>query len=276
MELITRGEESTSEVINSILAQTFNSFEIVVGNFSDNPEISGWLDSYGIKHVDDSYGTKFLKARYLANTLSKGDYSLVLDSTRTLAPDALELINNYIGNNDMAAIKEGSKGSGFWVRQAEIYKRISEDSQNIKTFVDRKVSYILPRVFRRTILKESLESLKSELGVGLFEKIGYGEHHLIFEESLKRSRRVIYVNEKPLIFHYEDNNLAKILRKYYGYGKGQKSLSLVENYSASNIISHKRATSLNYLKGEALCTPIILARSLPFLAGLFFGKTEVP
>ena len=56
---------------------------------------------------------------------AEGDLSLILDSTRPLRIDALEILLNY-KNYDMVIIKEESLGDGFWVNQAKLLKEISE------------------------------------------------------------------------------------------------------------------------------------------------------
>ncbi|MEM0136686.1 MAG: glycosyltransferase family 2 protein [Thermoplasmatales archaeon] len=272
IELITRGEKTTEKTIESVLNQTERSFEIVVCNSSEDPATAKMLKGYGIEFIQEKPATKHLKARFTANTLSKGDFSLLLDSTRILDREALSVIRERVRSLDMLAVKEGTIGDGFWVRQAARYKKISESARNVESFVDRKSSFILPRVYRGSILKNAFKSIKNNTTDDIFERISYGEHHIIFEEALKFSSNVGYYGDRELIFHFEDTKFKTIWKKYYYYGTTQIELNNLAGYSASRLSSHVRLISAGQILNEIECFPYITARIIPFALGLIVTK----
>ena len=125
IEIITRGEKSLSCSLESIRSQTYNSYEIVCANSSLDSSIIKILDDYSVKHLEVA-AVRHLRGREMSHSISAGKYSLIMDSTRLLNPNALDLLRNYIQRYEMVAIKEGSIGTGFWANQAKIYKDTSE------------------------------------------------------------------------------------------------------------------------------------------------------
>ena len=269
IELITRGEKTTKAVIESALRQTMDSYEIVCFNSSSDSSTAKMLDDYGIEHIDGNPNVKALEARYRANSLSDGEFSLLLDSTRPLSPDALEKMQTYASESiDMLAFREESIGNGFWINQVRLYKELTENEQNVKTFSERRASFILPRLYRQNIIKQAFSNLKTLIPWDVFRKVSYGEHHIIFEESLKLSSRVSFVGNEALIFHYEDPSFFSIWRKYYYYGSTQKVLKNLQTYNASKLASHRRVVRVKDLSHEIQCLPIILVRTIPFVLGM--------
>lgn len=269
IELITRGERTTKSVIESVFRQTIDTYEVVCFNSSSDSSIAKLLDDFGVEHYDGKPNVKQLEARYEANRLSKGDYSLLLDSTRPLSSDALEKMLHLISTDtDMFAFGEKSLGDGFWVNQVRLYKKLTENAQNVKNFSQRRVSFILPRLYKQSILKQAFQNLKAQIPDDVFRKVSYGEHQIIFEECLKLSGRVSFEGAEVLIFHYEDPNFITIWRKYLYYGTTQRILKHLPTYNASRLASHRRIIDIRDLGLEIRCLPIILARSIPFLLGM--------
>uniref|UniRef100_UPI0037171B2A hypothetical protein n=1 Tax=Acidiplasma aeolicum TaxID=507754 RepID=UPI0037171B2A len=181
IELITRGEKTTENVLRSISSQTFNSFDVVCVNSSGIKEISKLLSDYGVKEITANESTQLLQARYLANLNSpKNPYTMILDSTRTLEPNALEVLMSKYSKFSAVCVREGSEGQGFWVEQAKKLKLLSENSyEKVK---NNFVAYLLPRFYKSNVLDNSFNFLKSNIPEELFVQIGYGEHNLIFED----------------------------------------------------------------------------------------------
>ncbi|MCL4413108.1 MAG: glycosyltransferase family 2 protein [Candidatus Thermoplasmatota archaeon] len=268
IEIITRGEKTTESVLKSIFDQTFQSFEVVCANSSSYKGVQKVLDQYSIRMVDTdpTYGT--LGARYEANLISSGRYSILLDSTRLLIPEALETIKDVMGGNDMLAIREGSIGKGFWFDQIKLHKEISESPKNVQKFLKGRSSFIIPRVYRRDIIREAFKHLREVIPSRYFYTIRHGDHQLVFEESSRHGSNISFYDENPLILHFEDTDLSSIFKKYYYYGKSQKLIRGMKGYKVSNIMSYRRSVNFYDFGKELLCLPIISVRSASFLLGL--------
>lgn len=263
IELISKGEFYLKETLESIRKQNINNFEVVCTDSSGKNEIKDLLENYGCKVVEASVETGHLNARYLSHLHSKGQWCLLLDSTRPLKNNALSILMENYSKYDMTIIREDSIGTGFWVEQA---RRLSDISTpQFHRLNNETLAFLLPRLYRRNLLDSSFSRIK-EISKDLFNRISYGEHHLIFEGARKFSKNIGLTDEK-LISHFEDDSLLKIFRKYHWYGKSQKTLRLLENSETRYFLTHTRR-KVPFLKRIGTL-PISSARMLPFLIGYF-------
>jgi len=261
IELISKGENSLLSVLDSIKNQNFDEYEIVCADSSENIKIKNILKKYKCRIIDLPVGTPHLKARYIAHKYAGGDRAIILDSTRPLKENALSIIHQKYYKHDMVIIKEDSLGNGFWVKQANLLKDLSEEE--IDRLEKETLGFLLPRFYDTKILTEAFENIKKDTGE-LFDKISYGEHHLIFEECKKISNDIV-ITEERLISHYEDDNIKKIMKKYYFYGKSQKILKKLNNSETKKLSTHKRNNE--NIASRMKLLPITLARGIPFLLG---------
>ena len=267
IEIITRGEKSLNDSLDSIAKQSYNSFEIVCANSSSDPSVAKILNNHSVRHLEVG-PVRHLRGRELAHSLSSGKFCLIMDSTRLLEPNALEVLNIYIEQYDMVAIREGSIGEGFWVNQARVYKNISEKNIDSNVIREKIPSYILPRLYRNDILTNIFFSLKQKIPDKLFNSIGYGEHHIIFQEALSMTQSFYYYRDNALIKHYEDPSLGSIYRKYRNYGMDQIILRDLPDYHASHLSSHSRKLNRSQIMGNIICLPLISVRTISFLVGI--------
>lgn len=264
IEIISKGEEYLYQVLNSITDQTIKDYEVIIADSSGNLDLNNYKQ-YNFKIINLPLNTPALKARYEAHKFSTGEYSLILDSTRPLTNNALELLLKNYNVYDMVIIREGSIGKGFWVNQAKLLKEISENQ--VYRLKNENLAFLLPRFYNSKILTQGFEYLKQETGQ-LFDKIGYGEHHLIFESCRKFSNN-IGITSEILLNHFEDDSLFYIIKKYYYYGRSQKILNNVVNSDAKKINSHIRKNVSLIKRIKVL--PITLARGIPFAIGYILG-----
>lgn len=267
IEMITRGEKTLQNSLNSIMKQSYNSLEIVCANSSSDPSTVKILDDYSVKHLEVG-PVKHLRGRELAHSLSDSKFSLIMDSTRILDPNALEILKGYIEEYNMVAIKEDSLGEGFWVNQARIYKSMSERNINSDAVMEKIPSYILPRLYKSDNLTKIFFNLRYKIPNELFNSIGYGEHHIIFQEALSISRSFYYYKEHDLIKHYEDSSLTSIYRKYRNYGMDQANLRALSGYNASHLLTHLRKFNMSQIIGNIISLPLITVRTVSFLIGM--------
>jgi hypothetical protein len=270
IQLLSQGELSLKSVLDSISEQDFEHYEVVLVTTIPLRSTPAIPNRFQVRIVQVPQSTKLLSARHIANLNSTGDFALLLDSTRVLERGCLSELATLSEKFDLVFIKEGSIGSGVWVDLARIDKRISNSTPNLNTAAARRASYILARFFRRTILSETFEVIKTKIGPANFQEVGYGEHHMISVEASQLTERV-GASESELLSHHEDSTLGSIIRKYRRYGRSQRTLNKLSGVEyARQPLSHRR----NYLGISTLdrikVAPLHMARSLAFSWGYFF------
>ncbi len=261
IELISKGEASLKEVLESIQNQSYKDYEIICADSSNNIDVKNLLLDYNCKVIELPENSPHLIARYTAHKHADGDRSLILDSTRPLKDNALELLYNSYYKYDMVILREGSLGQGFWVNQAKLVKDVSEMQSN--RLNSETLAFLLPRFYNSELLTNAFENIIENTGK-LFDKISYGEHHIIFDECKKISNNISITNEL-LLSHYEDDSLKKIIKKYYWYGKSQKVLRGLHGSAASNLSTHIRKNVGFKMRIKTI--PINIARGIPFVLG---------
>lgn len=265
IELITRGEKSLRKVLESIKGQSFKDYVVTCVNSSPSEMTSKLLSEFNVREIKVQPETCILEARYLAHVNCEGEYRFILDSTRPLVPDALhELIHGY-STYKAVCVKEGSLGDGFWVEQAKMIKRYSDMS--FEKTVGDNVAYILPRFYISSILDIAFDFLKENMGESIFNKINYGDHHLIYEATELKNGEIALTQEE-LLNHYEDSTAKIIFQKYLRYGNSQKMLKYIRFESNSkSLFSHLRPFSIRDIWLKIQSSPLIFLRGLAFFIG---------
>ena len=268
IEYISNGEKSLKYSLESIMGQSYNSFEIVCANSSNLLASSKLLEDYSVKYVNAG-PVRHLRGRELSHKLAKGKYSLIMDSTRVLDEYTLDILSEYASKFDIIAIKEGSLGSGFWVNQARTYKSETERNTKADTVKEKFPSYVLPRLYNSILLGKVFNSIRNKIPDKVFDQVGYGEHHIISQEALSLTNSFYYYKEKELIKHFEDASLRSIYKKYKNYGRDQVILRSITPYYASSLFSHRRTLSISQIKTNISCLPLISLRTFSFFVGMF-------
>ena len=268
IELISKGEPSLNDVLESIRNQTYKDYEIICADSSNDINVKNLLLKYNCKVFNLPPNSHHLTARYTAHKHAIGDRSLILDSTRPLKSNALELLYNKYYNCDMVILREDSLGNGFWVNQAKILKQISEMQGD--RLSRESLAFLLPRFYNSKLLSDAFNNAIGETG-NLFNEISYGEHHIIFDECRKISNNIGITNE-ILLSHYEDPSLKKIVKKYYWYGKSQKTLKRLDKSAAGRLSTHIRKKVGIKMRFKTI--PISVARIVPFILGYKLGRDK--
>lgn len=243
-------------VFESIRSQTFQDYEVVVVN-SNGGAVSDLVQEYGFREVRKD--VKLLEARYIANKESKGEYALLLDETRPLRKDALELLSKNL--HDMVIIGEREIGNSIWVRAAQL------DKENILhcNTPEAIKGFALPRLFKRELLTTALERLREKLGEK-FSQVVFPDHELIYYEASLLSNDVLVVKEE-LIYHYGDASLRDVMKKYYRYGKSLKVLNGTPYSFMTSVGRKRRNVCRGGLRERVLLYALYFARGVPFLLG---------
>ena len=249
-------------VLESIRNQSYGDYEIIIVDSSNDAKTVEIANHFGAKVVQ---GPKsLLEARWTGHKSSKGERELFLDETRLLAKGALERLDEM--REDMIVIGEGEVGNGFWIMLANLDKQIS-----MKYNLDKlspEFGFILPRFFRREVLDYSFRVLMEKMGPELFSKIVHIDHQLIYRESFNYSTSVGIIPD-PLIFHFGDDSLRKIARKYYRYGKSDRMKRQTPYLKSLSMRKRKRAVPT--LKYKILLVPLYSARGISYTIGYYAG-----
>ena len=139
-----------------------------------------------------------------------------------------------------------------------------------KRLSNETLAFLLPRFYNSDLLTKAFDNIITNTG-NRFNKISYGEHHIIFDECKKLSNNIGITNEL-LLSHYEDGSLKKIIKKYYWYGKSQKTLRGLSESAASNLSTHMRKNVAFTMRLKTI--PISTARGIPFILGYIFGRNN--
>ncbi len=273
--VVSRGENSLGYVIDSIRNQTLAPTEIVVVDSSlssPNVKIADRDPRVRVLRIDPTSG--LLEARAIAIDYTHARFSLLLDSTRPLRKNCLEVLSRMKENHDMIVLAEASMGKGLLPRLAQIDKWLVMSPRNLREVVQGNASYAIPRFFRTDILKAAIDRLRSRLGPSLFNRVRHGDHQLIFQECLRDSRSVGAV-QVPLLDHYEDIAIRAVLRKYYGYGKSHRLLRAVglRDVRLDPMSFFRDLGPLPFLDRVGV-SALYTARGLSFAAGYLIGPDE--
>jgi glycosyltransferase involved in cell wall biosynthesis len=267
IEIQSRGERTLKEVLESIRTQSYQNYEILVMDCSDNFTSSDMARTYGAKVL--RLKAKLLKGRFMLHKVARGENTLILDSTRFLRKDSLELLNKQA--EDMVIIREKEVGRGILVKAANLDKRLIMTSANLRKALNNLSGFALPRFFRTSVLSAALESANRKLGSAM-DKIMGGDHYVIFYESRRISTSIGVIHE-PLIGHFTDGNPFAVMSKFYRYGLSYPTER--RSYPESNF-ARMRDLGNTTPREKLTLYSLYLMRSTGFLAGylhaLFLGQ----
>lgn len=247
-----------SEVLERLRRQTYQDFEIVAAISSQATELKDILCEYGVKF--NYSGENILEKRYSAHSLSRSNYSLFLDETRLPSPKLLEYLSE--SQTDMTIIKEVNIGKSVWIKLANLDTEVSIKCNEF----DPISGFILPRYFKGKLLDMAFEVVRKRLSSDSFKKILMEDHQIISYEAFQISKS-ISITDETLLFHYGDESLHSILKKYHKYGKGHRFL---KNTNYDFLLSTRKRIRKNCLGNEIQLSIFYLARALPFLIGYHF------
>jgi glycosyltransferase involved in cell wall biosynthesis len=265
--LISRGEDTLDQVLSSISNQSRRPREVILVDSAPRdsriPECHGI--SLSVIKIAPAHG--ILTARSTAIKQARGEFSLLLDSTRPLRPNCLESLQGLDRVYDMAILAEGSIGDGLFPRLAQLDKNLAMSRVNVRAVTAGRAAFAIPRFFRTELLKSAVRRLESTLSPMLYDRVRHGDHQLIFQECLKDASAICAVSV-PLLDHYEDRELSLIVKKYFGYGRSHRMISKLGLAKAHlNARAFIRDTSSLSLTERAAVSLLYFFRGLSFYSG---------
>ena len=262
IEMITKNDNFINKSIDAILDQDYQNYEIIIVDSSDKSHYSEYQNREHIIYVYDK-NSNFLKSRYNANKIAKGDYVLLMDSTRIIKKDLLRDCITLIKTDDMIIIPEISKSKAKLLNED---KELPIKTEYILSNCNPINGIFIPRFYKRELLdkafKEVLRNTEDKI-----DNICSLEDRMLYLEAFKISEKIgVYKN---YIIHREANSLISYIKKYYRYGRCNYYIfSRIDNYSylANPKVKSKNKNPLIY-NNSIKTKMLFFIRSISFILG---------
>lgn len=269
--LVTRGEDTTQEVLRSIARQTFRDFEVIVSNASGSGRGFERIPIPQARFYSVDRDTPLLRARSELVKLARGTHSLLLDSTRPLRTDCLESLETLGRTFDMVVVSEGSIGDTKWAKLARVDKAIVGTPTNVEAGLRNVSGFVLPRYFKTKLLREAYESLRASIPTEIYDRVVFNDHQLVFGAALRQSQSIGF-SPHPLIDHYEDLTGRAVASKYFRYGRSQAAVHHLQEYGYVRRLTLRRRSYKSVPVSDILrVQPLYLLRAASFLIGYCDG-----
>lgn len=251
------------ECLTYIFRNKFQDFEVIVNDSSKGYYVSDIISRYDVKIIRKN--TKSFESRMISALASSGERILMLDDTRLVSDNLLRKLDAM--SEDIIAIGEKDIGGGLLIRLSNLDKKATVRNKNKLNPVKNKS--VIPRLYKRDIIVQSLNKIKASLNPEILNNIIGLDLELIYYEAFKISQDIGMIST-PEILHYGDETLRAIFSKYYKYGYTQKILRETV-YSQLADISGR--TRYGYaISDKILSMPLLTIRGLPFILGYVSGN----
>ncbi len=205
---VYNAEKFIKRCIDSILCQTYKSFELVLVNDGSKDRSLDIMQEYAdndsrIKiYSQENKGVAAARNTGLLN--STGDYILYVDSDDWIEPDALErLLTAADCNTDIVFCSSDNAETPDSVKSETdiIYENWDNKRQILEFIKHKRMSGML----WNKLIKRCLTD-----GIFFNEKTGYGEDAEFLWQVLKRSQKMILTNE--ILYHHvlEDTSISHL------------------------------------------------------------------
>jgi len=205
-------EKFLSACLDSVLAQTFTDWELVLVDDGSTDRSGQICDAYAAKFPDKirvfhKPNEGLLQTRRFAFSQAKGLYYVILDSDDQLAPETLQTLADTFNTHDCDCVV-------FGVADVENGKIVHVLDQNPPCELTEK-----REIFRKVLLSSKYNSLcrKSFRATCLdgrnyeeFSQISHGEDLLQSLEILHNCKKAVFIPQALYLYH---KNLASITHK---------------------------------------------------------------
>lgn len=258
VEIVTNYDPRITNTLESLRSQTFQDFNISVA--SDSPLIKDLVSEYDLNLVvRPDTGTLF--RRIISHRNNNAQYALLLEASRYLAKDCLEILSSRI--EDMVIIEEKDVNNGFIANIQNL-----ERHQNIIKKTNFTPEYLIsePRYFKSTLLDDIYKEI-STIDYDVLSKIHFGDLDIIYYEGYLRTKSIGVLNKEPLILHYTDENLLLLVKKYHAYGKSNKLIKFTKYKSIFKAKQHLRPLSIT--KESFMIYLLLSVKAISFATGYY-------
>lgn len=253
-------EKALPLALEAIAKQSYPKIETIVVDSNSMDDTKKIALQFGAKVIN--YEGRLLGARYIALTESQGEYILLLDADQILKEDTIERAVDKIKEYDMLVLEEDS-----YKPKTAIQKKLSKErklAHITKDSLHPIKGGLLPRFFKKEILKRAFENIPQEL----YPIVVAHDHAIIYFEANKISLGIGVLSDA--VSHIEPESLSEVLIHNYRFGKSTKALARTGFYK--KIFSKKAfqpKTVLRTLKTKT--TIMALLRSIAYKLGHYFG-----
>lgn len=232
---VYNGAEFVSSAIDSLLAQTFTDFELIVLNDGSTDSSQEIIDSYSDSRIVRVYHDNMGLHRTLNKgiELARGKYICRMDQDDTSAPERLEMQKNFLDSN----FDVGLVGSTCWlVTIGETAKRVVGYA-----FADYEIKWFLlfdnPMIHSSVMFRKDI--LESSGGYAEDSKYNYAEDYDLWSRMSMHTQ--IYNIDMPLVTRIEMSdgmsyaNLQKQRQQAFEISARNWQLLLGDEYNISDV-----------------------------------------
>lgn len=209
-------EKTLKRCLDSVFAQDFDSFEVILvndGSTDDTHEVARSYEEYPNSVLIDQPNGGVARARWAGIVASKGDYLAFVDSDDYIARDMLSKMYSRALETGAEIVVCGINeigGNRGLVRNFEVFSENGFDA-SLRFFKGGINGTLFDKMFKKEIILE--KEYKNTLD------LAYGEDALLISYLISRAKRVSYLNEK---LYYRVNNPNSVTRN--------PSLKALEDY----------------------------------------------
>lgn len=190
--LYNTNEIHLREMIESVLAQTFSDFELLLLNDSpDNQEIRSVVQSYGddrIVYVENPHNMGISASRNRLLDMAKGEYLAIFDHDDICVPDRLELEVSYLDAHPEVGVCSG------WLQKMSNKKLLKMPEQNDD--IKDSLMFYCSVVHSASMIRKSV---LTENGIRYEGNYSPAEDYMLWIRLLGVT--MFYNYQKPLIFY---------------------------------------------------------------------------
>ena len=258
VEIVTNYDPKITNTLESLMSQSFQDFNIIVA--SESPLIKDLVSEFDLKlYIKPNTGT--LLRRIISHHNNNSQYALLMEASRYLEKDCLKTLSSR--TEDMVIVEEKDVNKGLIATIQNL-----ERHQNIIQHKNFTPEYLIsePRYYESTLLDDIYKEIYT-IDYDILSKIQFGDLDIIYYEGYLRSKSIGILKKEPLIFHYTDENLRLLIKKYYAYGKSNKLIQFTKYKSVFKAKQHLRPFSNP--KESFLIYMLLSVKALSFAAGYY-------
>jgi len=259
-------EETIRRCLESVKAQTYENIEIIIIDSYSQDKTLDIAEEFGAKIL--KYQGKLLGARELGVRESKGKFILLLDSDQILEKTAIERGVNLLEKYDMLWLYERAYNRKKWLPSLYDADRILVQEYMVNG-IDLLV--VLPRFFKRELLIKIFKNIPKKA----IPFCSAQDHIITTYEAKKLSKKMGFIGtkEEPSVQHIEPDNLTKLIKKQYRWGKVTREFLRTGFYSELIEIKHKyRRFDAKNLELSVQSFILRTLRGIPYFVGYTFAR----
>ena len=231
-------EKYLEECVESVLAQTYTNYELILVNDGSTDRSGEICDRYAAQYENiyafHKANVGQLHTRKYALDRAKGDYCVFLDSDDYLDPNMLERVYQAIVDTDCLCVIFGFRR----VYKGKVYAEVT-DAQN-RVISDKRELYrtcLFSSVYNAVWRKVVKTSLLQELNYDNYYHIKHGEDLLQSLDILRLCDRIAFLKDVLYNYRYNPASVTNVLK--------------FEDFTVDNTV---REATLSFLKEQNVFT----------------------